>query len=256
MSDNKKSTGLIAAAPTAVDWPHSSILNPPANYEWSRILLTDLHGVGFDWEGNFLRFVQSRTGMTFNTERKFYEIKRDPSQAITPEHWNELFIEFVRLPEGYGALTPNLDIIRQYEEIAKAGIKIVIATVTPGATDLRPDFGAMGFHHGIAQRVTKALILKHLGHIVKEQDIIFCRHAGEKKHLMFDMHCPIIVEDHPVTAVDVATCALSAILVPRSYNDTIRNVQNVLRLDNDNQLADAVLTAFEALLDRDVLAKG
>lgn len=255
MSDNKKSTGLIAAVDKAADWPHSSILNPPEHYEWSRILLTDLHGVGFDWEGNFLKFVQSRTGMTFETERKFYEIKRDPAQRITPEHWNELFIEFVRLPTGYGALTPNPAIIRQYEEIAKAGIKIIVATVTPGASDTRPDFGVMGFHHGIAQRVTKDLILKHLGHLVKPQDIIFCRHAGEKKELMFDMHCPILVEDHPVTAVDVATNALSAILVPRSYNASVKSVQNVLRLENDNQLADAVLTAFAALDDRGVLAR-
>jgi len=254
MSEHTKSTGLIAAAPKAVDWPHASILNPPENYQWSRILVTDLHGVGFDWEGNFLKFVQSRTGLTFETERKFYEIKRDPAQRITPEHWNELFIEFVRLPEGYGALEPNPDIIRQYEAIAKAGIKIVIATVTPGASDLRPDFAAMGFHHGIAQRVTRDMIMKHLGHIVKEQDIVFCGHAGEKKYLMFGMHAPILVEDHPVTAVDIATNALSAILVPRSYNATITNVQNVLRLEHDNQLADTVLTAFEALFDRGILA--
>jgi len=254
MSDNKKSTGLIAAAPKASDWPHSSILNPPANFEWSRILMSDLHGVLFDWESNFQKFVQKRTGLTFNTTtRKFYEIKRDPSQLITPEQWQELFIEFVRLPDGYGALEPNQEVIRQYELIAKAGIKIIIATVTPGATDYRPDFGVMGFHHGIAQRVTKELILKHLGHIVKEQDIIFCSHAGEKKYLMFDMHCPILVEDHPVTAVDVATHAHSAILVPRSYNEV--TYQNVLRLESDNQLADAVLTAFEGLLDAGKLAK-
>jgi hypothetical protein len=67
------------------------------------------------------------------------------------------------------------------------------------------------------------------------------------------MHCPILVEDHPVTAVDVATCAHSAILVPRSYNEI--TFQNVLRLESDNQMADAVLTAFEALLDRGILAK-
>jgi hypothetical protein len=253
MSDNKKSTGLIAAAPKAVDWPHSSILNPPEHFEWSRILMSDVHGVLFDWESQFLKFAGLR-GLSFNiASRKFYEIKRDPSQAITPEQWDELFIEFVRLPEGYGALQPNLEVIRQYELIVEAGIKLVIATHTPGATDLRPD-QAMGFQHGIAQRVTKALILKHLGHLVKEQDIIFCS-PGEKKYMMFDMHCPILVEDHPVTAVDVATCAHSAILVPRSYNASIINVQNVLRLENDNQLADAVLTAFEALLDRGVLAK-
>jgi len=253
MSDTK-SKGLIAAAPKAVDWPHATMLNPPANFEWSRIILSDLHGVFVDWESNFLSFVQKRTGMTFNTTtRTFYEIRHDPSQGITPDQWNELFIEFVRLPEGYGALEPNPVIIRQFEEIAKAGIKIIIATVTPGATDRRPDFNVMGYHHGIAQRVTKTLILKHLGHIVKEQDIIFCSHAGEKKYLMFEMHCPILVEDHPVTAVDVATSARSAILVPRSYNKV--TCQNVLRLEDDNQLADAVLTAFEALLDAGVLAK-
>jgi hypothetical protein len=32
MSNNKKSTGLIAAAPKAVDWPHASILNPAENF--------------------------------------------------------------------------------------------------------------------------------------------------------------------------------------------------------------------------------
>jgi hypothetical protein len=215
--------------------------------------MTDLHGVVVDWEGNFLKFANLH-GVNFNAQsRKFYDIGRDPSQPITPDRFNELFLEFVRLPSGYGSLEPNLDIIRQYEEIARAGIKIVVATYTPGATDIRPD-GAMGFQHGVAQRVTKELILKHLGHIVKESDIIFCR-PSDKKNLMFQMHCPIIVEDHPVTAVDVATSAHSAILVPRSYNASIINVQNVLRLENDNQLADAVLTAFEALLDNGVLAK-
>jgi hypothetical protein len=252
MSDNKKSKGLIAAAPKAVDWPHSSILNPPANFKWSRILMSDLHGVLFDWEGHFAKFAGLR-GLNFNTQtRKFYDIGRDPSQPITPDQFNELFIEFVRLPEGFGGLEPNMEMIRQYEIIAKAGIKIVIATFTPGATDLRPD-GAMGFQHGMAQRVTKELILKHLGHIVKETDIIFCKPSA-KKHMMFEMHCPILVEDHPVTAVDVATSAHSAILVPRSYNDSIVNVRNVLRLDSDNQMAHAVLTAFEALLDAGVLA--
>ena len=251
----KKSTGLIAAAPTANDWPNASILNPPPHFQWSRILMTDLHGVIADWEGNFKKFAEKHFGRTFNaTSRTFYDIARDPSQPLTPDQFNDLFIEFVRLPDGYGGLEPNAEIIRQFEEIHKAGIKIVVATYTPGACDTRPD-GAMGFHHGIAQRVTKELILKHMGHIVREQDIIFCR-PSEKKYMMFDMHCPILVEDHPVTAVDVATSAHSAILVPRSYNASIINVQNVLRLENDNQLADAVLTAFEALLDRGVLANG
>jgi len=254
MSDTKKSSGLIAAAPQAPDWPNASILNPPAHFEWSRVLMSDLHGVVFDWEAQFQKFAQIHFGLSFNaTSRKFYDIGRDPSQPITPDQFSELFIEFVRLPEGYGALEPNPVIIRQFEEIAKAGIKIVIATYTPGATDLRPG-GFMGFHHGIAQRVTRTLIKKHLGHLVKDQDIIFCS-PGQKKQFMFDMHCPILVEDHPVTAVDVAVSAHSAILVPRSYNESIVNVQNVLRLENDNQLADAVLTAFEGLLDAGVLAQ-
>jgi hypothetical protein len=42
--------------------------------------------------------------------------------------------------------------------------------------------------------------------------------------------------------------------LPRSYNEV--TYQNVLRLENDNQLADAVLTAFGALLDAGVLANG
>jgi hypothetical protein len=253
MSVTKKSAPVLAAAPAASNWPPASILNPAPHFEWAPILMTDLHGVIVDWEAQFRKFAEMHYGVSFDADnRSFYDIGRDPSQPITPEQFNELFTEFVRLPDGYGALAPNPTIIRQFEAIVKAGIKLVVATYTPGATDLRPD-GTMGFHHGVAQRVTRDLIMKHLGHLIREQDIIFCR-PSEKKYLMFEMHCPLIVEDHPVTAVDVATSAHAAILVPRSYNASIINVQNVLRLTDDNQLADAVLTAFEGILDRGKLA--
>jgi hypothetical protein len=254
MSVNKKSKGLVlAAAPSAPNWPHTCITSPAKHFEWAPILLSDLHGVFVDWETKFQSFCASH-GVHFEIEgRTFYDIGRDPSQSITPDQFAELFTEFVRLPEGYGALEPNPVVIHQMEAIVKAGIKLVIATYTPGATDLRPD-GTMGFHHGIAQRVTKELIMKHLGHLIREQDIIFCSPSA-KKHLMFEMHCPLIVEDHPVTAVDVATSAHAAILVPRSYNASIINVTNVLRLEDDNQLADAVLSFFEGILDAGKLAK-
>ena len=63
---------------------------------------------------------------------------------------------------------------------------------------------------------------------------------------------PVIVEDKAATAVDVAESALGAILIPHPYNDV--KFPNVLRLENSNQLADAVISLFEAIDDNGALS--
>lgn len=53
--------------------------------------------------------------------------------------------------------------------------------------------------------------------------------------------------------MDVAESALAAIVMPQPYNKV--QFPNVLRLESYNQLADTVLSFFEAIEDAGKLAK-
>jgi len=243
----------LAAAPTAPNWPPTSVTKPAdPHFQWARIVMFDLHGVVFNWEAAFNQFVGAHYGFTFNsTTRAYYDIGRDPSTPISPKQFNEAFLAFARRGvDGYGDLQPYPGIIEQMEIIASAGIQIMICTYTPGANDVRPD-GSQTFQTGIARVVTQELIARHLGHIVGPQNIIYSSTSG-KKHLMLDGRVPVIVEDKAATAVDVAESALAAILIPHPYNDV--KFPNVLRLENSNQLADAVISLFEAIDDNGALS--
>lgn len=243
----------LAAAPTAPNWPPASLTSPSdKHFKWARCVMFDLHGVVFDWEAAFSRFVGTHYGFTFDkSTRAYYDIGRDPSTPISPKQFGEAFQAFARRGiDGYGELQPYAGIIEQMELIAAAGIQIVICTYTPGANDVRPD-GSATFQTGIARVVTQELIQRHLGHIVPQQNIMYS-HTGGKKHIMLDARIPLIVEDMASTAVDVAQSALGAVLIPHPYNAV--TFPNVLRLENSNQLADAVISLFEALDDNGVLS--
>lgn len=183
----KKSGLSLAAAPSAPGWPPASILKPgDPHYRWAATVMFDLHGVIFDWESAFQRFANAQFGYGFNLDtRTFYDIGRDPSTPISPKQFAELFQAFVRRAnDGYGELAPIPGVIEQIEMITAAGIKAVICTYTPGAADVRPD-GSTTFQTGIARKVTMELIERHLGHIIKPQDVIFSSHSG-KKYVMLD----------------------------------------------------------------------
>lgn len=251
---NTKKSGLtLAAAPAAAGWPPASITSPgDPHFKWAPTVMFDLHGVIFDWESAFQRFASAQFGYGFSLEsRSFYDLGRDPSTPISPKQFSELFLAFVRRAnDGYGELTPIPGVIEQIELIAAAGIKPVICTYTPGASDVRPD-GSTTYQTGIARKVTMELIERHLGHVIKPQDVIFSSHSG-KKHVMLDERIPLIVEDKAATAVDVAESALAAIVMPQPYNKV--QFPNVLRLESYDQLADTVLSFFEAIEDAGRLA--
>lgn len=243
----------LSAAPTAANWPPKSLTKPSdPHFKWARVCMFDLHGVVFDWENAFNHFVGKHYGFTFDTAtRQYYDIGRDPTTPINPKQFGEAFQAFARRGvDGYGELQPFAGIIEQMELIAAAGIQVVICTYTPGANDVRPD-GSATFQTGIARLATQELIAKHLGHIVTPQNIIYS-HTGAKKYVMLESRIPVIVEDKAATAVDVAESALGAILIPHPYNDV--KFPNVLRLENSNQLADAVISLFEAIDDNGALS--
>lgn len=251
----KKSSGLVLAeASHSADWPPASLINvPDPHFKWSKTVMFDLHGVIFDWDSAFQHFAESQYGYTFDKEaRRYYDLARDPSTPINPRQFDELFRQFVRRAHGgYGDLEVYPGIVEQLEIIVSAGIKPLICTWTPGANDVRPD-GSTTYQTGIAQAVTDELIKKHLGHIIPSQNVLYSGTSG-KKHLMLEERIPLIVEDKVTTAVDAAESALAAILMPHPYNRI--TFQNILRLDQSNQLAHAVLTLFASLADAGVLAK-
>jgi len=253
MTKKNKKVVELGAAPTAPNWPPTSVTNPAdPHFKWARVVMFDLHGVVFDWEAAFNRFVGVHYGFTFNTTtRQYYDIGRDPTTPINPKQFADAFLAFARRGvDGYGNLQPYAGIIEQMELIAAANIQIMICTYTPGANDVRPD-GSQTFQTGIARVVTQELIARHLGHIVPQQNIIYSSTSG-KKHLMLDGRIPVIVEDKAATAVDVAESALSAIVIPHPYNAV--SFPNVLRLENSNQLADAVISLFKAIDDNGALS--
>ncbi len=120
-----------------------------------------------------------------------------------------------------------------------------IWTYAPGATDHNPDtLAANGT--GAAQKETMDLI-ERLGILENPRKQVLFVKPHEKAVEMAKEHIPLIVEDHPLTAVHAGTIyGNAAILVPEPYNVNV-SVPGVLRLDNRADLAPAVIDFFKKL---------
>lgn len=234
-------------------WPPASVLSPKPNHKWTKEVVFDFHEVCVRWLPRFCDFVNRTYGYNIKPEElSFYNMQFDPSCPLSPEEFNQAFVAFARLSEGgYGTLEPIPGIKETMEQIKAAGIGIKIWTWTPGAAEQKFE-GGSAYQSGIAQRVTKELIVKLGLPVDADRDLRFMP-PGMKKWEMAEDHIPLIVEDNPETALSVGLgIAHAAILVPEPYNEGFAS-RNVLRLSDRSELAPTVIDFFKKLEDAGVL---
>lgn len=219
---------------------------------WEPEIYCDLHGVVLNWNTAFLKFASEVLGRQINpADVRFYHGQFQAGIGITPAEWDELFLQFVRLGEGgYGYLEPYPEVIKALHKIHDAGIRIKVATWTPSASELSHS-SHRAFGTGTAQGTTLKLLQK-LGVPVDTREVEFLR-PGEKPFKMQEDHVPLILEDCPYTAVQVASVGLACILLPERYNEDLW-VPGVTRLAKRSLLAPKVLEFFDKLETAGVLA--
>lgn len=228
-----------------------SILEPGADFKWSRDVVFDLHNTLVDWTGPFVRHVNNTHGFKIDAKSiGLYHMQFDPDNPMTDEQFLADFVNFARKAvDGYGDLPFYKESVATLKTLKEAGLNPKIWTWTPGASDTRLDSNAAGFHYGVAQGVTKALV-ERLG-LNATRDLRFMR-PGEKKYNMISNHIPLIVEDSSETAVGVGQMGNVALLVPQPYNIGI-TAPNVVCLDNLSQVGPAVIEFYSELAARDLL---
>jgi len=233
-------------------WPPQSVLIPGPNHKWRREVVFDFHEVCVKWVHRFADFIHRQYGIKIDPETiQFTNLQYDPSNGLTPEQFNEAFVTFARLSKGgYGDLEAHAGIKETMEQIRAAGIGISIWTWTPGAIEQKFE-GGSAYQTGVAQRVTRDLIQKLGLPIDVDRELRFMQPGG-KMWAMAEEHIPLIVEDNPATAVQVAGLAHAAILVPEAYNESL-SFNNVLRLNDRSELAPAVIEFFKKLDEAGVL---
>lgn len=247
-----KKTQIASRGKLAKNWPPASVLNPFPGFMWSNLLALDLHNTLVDFSGPFGRYVKAIMNKDVYPERSlYYDWAYDPEFGLSPDEFMAALENFSQLARnsGYGGLSAYQGTLRFLEQVKAEGIRPVIYTWTPGVGD--PRLGRSGrYSTGIAQERTRQLV-RELGFpIDPETDIKFMQ-PGDKRKAILEYHIPLIVEDSPVTAVQIASMAHAAILVPHSYN-RIR-FPNVLRLDNLAQLTPTVIEFYGRLREAGVL---
>lgn len=246
MSTRKSHAGVAG-------WPPESVLKPGANHKWSREVVFDFHEVCVKWVARFTDFVNRCYGYNIKPEQlRFYHMQFDPSCPLTPQQFNEAFVAFARLSQGgYGDLELHPGIVEAIKQVKDAGIGVKIWTWTPGAAEAK-FVGGSAYQTGIAQRVTRDLIVKLGFPVDVDRDVRFMQ-PGQKKWEMAEEHIPLIVEDNPETALSVGLgIAHAAILVPEPYNEGFA-CRNVLRLSERSQLAPTVIDFYKKLDEAGVL---
>jgi hypothetical protein len=146
---------------------------------------------------------------------------------------------------GFGDLDFTPGIQQMFKDIQAAGIKTEIWTYVPGATDYGHDT-LVAHGTGIAQSATYDLI-QRLGLVKDVKRQVRFIQPGAKVPAMVEEHIPLIVEDNPVTAVDAGmNYGLAAIVTPHTYNKTLQG-SGILRLENHDQIAVAVIEFFRLM---------
>jgi hypothetical protein len=220
---------------------------------WEPELYCDLHGVVLKWKEKFLKFASETLQRPINPDDvTFYYPQFQAGLGISPAEFDELFAQFAGLGEGgYGDLDAYDGIVDALKQIHEAGIRIKVATWTPGASEI--SFAhSKAFGSGAAQGTTKRLI-ERLGIPTDVRELEFMS-PGAKHFKMQEDHVPLILEDCPFTASAVAAAGLGCILLPERYNEDIW-IPGVTRLDNRSDLASTVIRFFTTLREAGVISE-
>lgn len=245
MSTKKNASWTQAASRVPLGWPPANLL--AMKQDLRQTVIFDLHGPILDWNGAFAAYCNDLYKINVNPqEALFYSPGYDQSTPISPRQFADAFGEFARKTrEGYGSLKPHDGIKETLDAIRAAGIKVEIWTWVPGVTDYDP-VTLVSNGSGIAQDVTRQLLEKHKLVRDAQTEVRFIK-PGHKVTEMLQEHIPLIVEDHPVTAIEAgAAYGHAAILVPEPYNCHI-SANGVLRLQDRADLAPVIISFYEEL---------
>lgn len=229
-------------------WVPPNVLGQKGHFR--RRVIFDLHGPILNWIGPFYKYASKLYGTDIRAENsRFWWSGYDVGQPITPQQFRDAFIDFSQRKQGgFGDLPAQPGIAKAFKAIHAAGIDTEIWTCVPGANDFdRDTLEANGT--GIAQYVTRKLIGKLGLGIDVDKKVRFCKSPDAKLPDMVrePLASPLIIEDHPKTVIEAGMCfGLGAILVPEPYNKDLR-APGVLRLDNREDLAPAVIHYFDQL---------
>lgn len=245
MSKNTRARLSKAGSAVPMGWPPENLLSQKG--EFQRKVVSDLHGPILDFMGRFAEFAGKLYGVKIDPAKaRFYSPGFDNGMNITPHQFSEAFTAFQRLSRGgYGDLKPLPGIADAFKRIRKEGIQIEIWTWVPGVSDYDPDT-KLAYGTGIAQHATYELLEK-LGLVDDVRKSVRFIKPEAKVPTMAQEHIPLIIEDHPVTAVSAGMAyGHAAILVPEPFNKNLV-APGVLRLDDRADLADSVIEFFNVL---------
>lgn len=227
---------------------------PPANLiaqkrEFDRTVVFDLHGPIVDWSGRFCEYASIKLGRNIDASKMVHYCSGyDAGMPITPREFFELFWAFAALSNGgYDSLKAQPHAVESIHKIQKAGIKVQIWTYVPGPSDADSDT-LISLDTGASQEGTMRLLEKiGVGTAREVRRMVRFVHPEHKAAQMGKESLPLIVEDHPATAVMHSMAYGGAtILVPETYNSNI-TAPGIMRLDNRADLADAVIGFFDGL---------
>ena len=225
-------------------WPPANLLAQPEMFV--RKVVFDLHGPILDWATPFCEVAEGLYGVKLDPAKvSIYNMAYDASFGLSPAQFNNAFVTFARLARGgYGDLPARAGIQETFAKLKAAGIAVEIWTWVPGAAEHNHDT-LKPFGTGIAQSGTLELI-RSLGLVDDVQRQVRFISPNAKAAEMAEEHIPLIVEDHPVTAVAAGMFGNACILVPETYNEHIV-APGVLRLNRHSELASTIIGFFKAM---------
>lgn len=237
---------------------HETAANVPLGWVPPNVLAQKkmfLKKVVFDFHGPISDFNTPIAGYLSG----LYGVEIDPASMLDHYKWGynarlpitqpqfEAGLEnFGRLARGgFSDLPAMPGAIEALKEIQSAGIAVEIWTYVPSASDYSAET-LLARGTGIAQLGTLELIEK-LGVVANVRKQVRFIRPDQKVAKMALEHIPLIVEDHPVTAIQAGTeFGHAALLVPEPYNKGI-SAPGVLRLENRADLAPAIIDFYAKL---------
>jgi len=247
MKSTKLSKRFIeTAANVPLGWVPSNVLAQKDMF--LRKVVFDFHGPIVDFNNPIAAHLSGLYGVEVDPALMLdhYKWGYNSRMPITQPQFEAGLEHFGRLARGgfsdFPAMPGAVEAIKQ---ITAAGIAVEIWTYVPGATDYNHDT-LLARGTGIAQLGTMELIEK-LGVVANPRKQVRFIRPDQKVARMALEHIPLIVEDHPVTAVQAgAEYGHAAILVPEPYNVGV-SAPGVLRLENRADLAPAIIEFYKKL---------
>jgi hypothetical protein len=231
-----------------------SIRYPGEGHKWQAKVACDFHNVIVNWDDPIAEFINKihPDAKIDPSKHRFYDIGNDPTTAISPREWQDLFPEFCASTPGYGGLPIISGMREQLWEIHEAGIGIEIMTYVPGVASVLSD-SMMALRTGVAQRQTIELIESLDLPIDIRKDVKFVA-PHEKPRRMSEKHIPLLIEDNAATAALARNMGLATLLVPMSSNQI--TCPNVLRLKSRDEVALRTIEFFKPLREAGLLLEG